>query len=574
MLYEEEFVLGGKRMAKVTNPILQGFHPDPCICRAKGKYYLITSTFEWYPGVSLYESDDLVHWSSRGGILHGINLRGIPDSAGVWAPALTYDGERFYLMYTIAKQIDGYFKDVKNYVITAEKIEGPWSEPVFVNASGFDPAMYHEAGRHYVVNPMWDPRPLDGHRKFNGLILQEFDFEKGMIGKSEVIFPGSPRGGCEGPHLLKKDGWYYLLTAVGGTGRHHSITVARSENLWGPYEVSPYDPLITAWEKDTTLKKSGHGNFVETPDGRWYMVHLCGRYLDRADVCPLGRETAMQEIEWIDGWPRMIQGDDTPADTVEIPDVAGAEINSGNTGEGCEKEGEEKRIREAGADYEIDFAAEGRRSLDGERSKAHGTLFTEQLYGEEWLALREDIGGKIRISTEGLHLTGGDSLTSLFDQSLLARRWTAFAFTAETEVVFYPYHYLQTAGLTCYYNTKVFYYLNIGFDEKTGKRVISILKNDNMDFWALPESEAVTVENQTERIRLKAEVRQEKLTFYYALDDGEYVQIGPVMDASILSDEHASGWAYTGATVGITAADNFNKDTEALFTYFRQRDDV
>lgn len=95
-------------------------------------------------------------------------------------------------MYTMVKQIDGYFKDVENY----------------------------------VVNPMWDPRPLEGHRKFNGLILQEFDFGKGMAGESKVIFPGSPRGGCEGPHIFKKDGWYYLLTAVGGTGRHHSITVA------------------------------------------------------------------------------------------------------------------------------------------------------------------------------------------------------------------------------------------------------------------------------------------------------------------------------------------------------------
>ena len=555
-------------MTKATNPILTGFHPDPCICRAKGRYYLITSTFEWYPGIALYESEDLIHWQSKGGILHDLNLRGIPDSAGVWAPALTYDGNRFCLMYTIAKQIDGCFKDVENYVITAEEIEGPWSEPVFVNASGFDPAMYHEDGRHYVVNPMWDPRPLDGHRKFNGLILQEFDFRKGMIGPSKVIFPGSPRGGCEGPHLLKKDGWYYLLTAVGGTGRHHSITVARSRDLWGPYEVSPYDPLITAWEKETKLKKSGHGNFVEAPDGRWYLVHLCGRYLERADVCPLGRETALQEIRWIEDWPRMVQGDDTPADTVEVPDSARADYTADDTKDHTIDDSEDQagktageKGRTAGTDYQICFG------------KAGDALSAERLYRQEWLALRGGMEGKLRFSERGLHLRGGDSLTSLFDQSLLARRWTSFAFTAETEVAFRPYHYLQTAGLTCYYNTKVFYYLNVGYDEKNEKRVISILKNDNLDFWALPEDEAVPVEDQVEHIRLKAEISQEELRFSYALDDGPYHRIGPVLDTGILSDEHAAGWAYTGATAGITAVDNFNKDTEAVFRFFCQKNE-
>ncbi len=555
-------------MTKATNPILTGFHPDPCICRAKGRYYLITSTFEWYPGIALYESEDLIHWQSKGGILHDLNLRGIPDSAGVWAPALTYDGNRFCLMYTIAKQIDGCFKDVENYVITAEEIEGPWSEPVFVNASGFDPAMYHEDGRHYVVNPMWDPRPLDGHRKFNGLILQEFDFRKGMIGPSKVIFPGSPRGGCEGPHLLKKDGWYYLLTAVGGTGRHHSITVARSRDLWGPYEVSPYDPLITAWEKETKLKKSGHGNFVEAPDGRWYLVHLCGRYLERADVCPLGRETALQEIRWIEDWPRMVQGDDTPADTVEVPDSARADYTADDTKDHTIDDSEDQagktageKGRNAGTDYQICFG------------KAGDALSAEWLYRQEWLALRGGMEGRLRFSDRGLHLRGGDSLTSLFDQSLLARRWTSFAFTAETEVAFRPYHYLQTAGLTCYYNTKVFYYLNVGYDEKNEKRVISILKNDNLDFWALPEDEAVPVEDQVEHIRLKAEISQEELRFSYALDDGPYHRIGPVLDTGILSDEHAAGWAYTGATAGITAVDNFNKDTEAVFRFFCQKNE-
>lgn len=518
---------------KRYNPILTGFHPDPCICHAKGKYYLVTSTFEWYPGISLYESDDLINWTSKGGILKNLDLEGIPDSAGVWAPSLTYDGEKFYLLYTICHQIDGYFKDLENYLMISEDIEGEWSEPIFVNSSGFDPGMYHENGKHYVINPQWDPRPLDGHRKFNGLIMQEFSIQqRKMIGESKIIFPGSPRGGCEGPHILKKDGWYYLLTAVGGTGRHHSITVARAKDVWGPYETSPVDPLITSWEQFTHLKKSGHGNFVETAEGKWYLVHLCARYLEHADVCPLGRETALQEIEWKDGWPQLIQGEIKPADYVELDGTWAGDPEI----------------------YQTDFS----NSMDWET--------------EEWLTLRKR-GEKNRIFTgRGLQIKGDASLTSLFHQSLFARRWKSTHFEAETELVFQPYHYLQTAGLTCYYNTKCFYYLNVGFDEIQKKRVISILKNDNFSFWELPREEAVLIEDSVNIIRLRVEVEQESMQFYYALDHGEYEKIGVCQDVTILSDEHVQGWAYTGAVVGITAVDNFNKDTYALFTKFAQRE--
>lgn len=521
-------------MGKIVNPILKGFHPDPCICRAQGKYYLITSTFEWLPGVSLYESEDLVNWKSKGGLLKDLDLAGIPDSAGIWAPALSYDNGTFYLIYTISRQIDGYFKDVENYVTTAPDIDGPWSKPVFINASGFDPSMLHENGRHYVLNPQWDSRPLQGHKKFNGLVLQEFDFEKGMTGEYKVVFSGSGKGGTEGPHLMKKDGFYYIIAAEGGTGRHHSICVARSENLWGPYEVSPYHPLITAWEKDTILKKSGHGNFVETENGDWYMVHLCARYLEQKEECVLGRETAIQKLEWIDGWPRMVQKDCTPLLEVEAP-------------------AESVKLPET-KEYKTDFTDEA------------------ELEAKEWLFLRTALSEKGQHVSGGLELKGNDSLTSLFHQSLMARRWESFRFEAGTSVIFQPCHYAQTAGLTCYYNTKVFHYLYVGYDEQRRQRIINILSNDNLEFTEPLEGNYVYVPQNADQIYLKVNVDQERLQFSYALEENEYQKIGPVLDASILSDEHAKGWAYTGAVVGITAVDNFNKDTKALFTHFFQKE--
>lgn len=517
-------------MSEIINPILRGFHPDPCICKAENKYYIITSTFEWVPGVSIYESDDLVNWQLHGAILNDLELLGIPDSAGIWAPALTYYNKTFYLVYTVSKQIDGYFKDVENYVITAPTIDGPWSKPKFINASGFDPSMYHEGDKHYVLNPQWDPRPLSGHKKFNGLLLQEFDFEKGMVNEAKVVFTGSPTGGTEGPHLMKKDGYYYIIAAEGGTGRHHSICVARSKNIWGPYEVSPYHPLITAWQKDTILKKSGHGNFVETDDG-WYMTHLCARYLDNHDVCILGRETALQKIEWIDGWPRMVQGDNTPLVKVIAP-----------------KNTVNKEIKR---DYQTDFK-------------------NINLIKEGWLSLRTKFERKVKFINEGIEIKGGDSLTSLFNQSLIARRFNSFDFEAGCSLQFEPYHYNQTAGLTCYYNTKVFYYLYIGYDEKKRQRVVNILKNDNFNFEEPLQGNYVYIPDEIKKVHFKVRVKQDKLQFYYSFDGCDYEAIGPVLDTSILSDEHAAGWAYTGAMIGITAVDNFNKDTNAVFSHFYQ----
>lgn len=548
---------------QIINPVLRGFHPDPCICRARGTYYMITSTFEWLPGISLYESQDLVNWTSKGGILKETDLQGIPDSAGIWAPALSYDNGTFYLVYTVSRQIDGYFKDVENYVVTASSIEGPWSSPVFINASGFDPSMYHEDGRHYVLNPQWDSRPLKGHRKFNGLILQEFDLEKGMTGPSRMVFGGSATGGTEGPHLMKKDGYYYIIAAEGGTGRHHSICAARSKHLWGPYEVSPFHPLITAWEKETVLKKSGHGNFVETEQGEWYMTHLCARYLDNRPLCVLGRETALQKLEWIDGWPRMVQGDSTPLTVVEAPGH-------------IKKEFWENAQAPA------------------HRPCSYRTTFPigADLEKEEWLSLRIPLSRKAGLTGEGLCLKGNDSLTSLFGQSLIGRRWQSFTFTAETALTFHPYHYSQTAGLVCYYNTKVFHYLYVGYDEKRKQRMINILTNDNFSFHEPLEGNYVYLPDTAVTAHLKVCVSQENLQFYYAAGQdfqkenlqkknvrkeslqrkNPWKKIGPVLDASILSDEHAPGWAYTGAMVGITAVDNFNKDTYAVFTEFSQED--
>jgi xylan 1,4-beta-xylosidase len=541
----------------IENPILRGFHPDPCLCRAHGKYYLATSTFQWLPGVSLYESEDLVSWRSVGGALEELDLRGVPDSAGVWAPDLTFDEASglFWLVYTVAMQIDGIFKDVKNYVVTSPSIQGPWSEPVFINASGFDPGVYHEGGRHYVLNPQWDPRPLPGHHRFNGLILQEFSLEQGLIGAARKVLGNEDAVNWlrEGPHIMRNDGLYYIACAEGGTGRRHRIRMARSRDLWGPYEVCS-EPLVCAWCQDTPLRKSGHGNFVQDDAGNWFVCHLCSRYLPEggqrpvfdegeSGISPLGRETAIEPVVWVDGWPRLPFGGAVPMAAFEL-----------SAGHGLVEEAELSRETRR---YETSFAA--------------GT----DLWAEEWLVPRRINGAWWSLGDGGLMLRGGDSPSSLFERSSLSRRATSFEWRAEAELAFDPSHYNQTAGLICEYDARAFHYLHVAWDEGRACRVIDVLSCDNGSFsMPLGREARVVVPASVRVVRLGVEIHNADLRFFCAFDDGEF---GPVLgengdvlvlDATIMSDEHVCGWAYTGTMVGVTCVDCFDKSTRALFSRF------
>lgn len=525
---------------KITNPILTGFNPDPCICKANGMYYIATSTFEWFPGVQIYKSKDLVEWELISCPLDSdkfMDLRGVPDSAGIWAPALSFADNKFWLVYTISTQIDGIFKDVKNYVITSDSIEGEWSKPIYLNSSGFDPSIFHDDnGKKYVINPLWNYRTGNGHVKFSGLVLQEYDHQKGsVVGEKKVVFKGSSTGGCEGPTLMKKDGFYYIIAAEGGTGRHHSIVVARSKDIFGTYEISPYHPLITSIHDPLTpLRKAGHGNMVKTDDEEWYLVHLCGRYLENKDVCPLGRETAIQNIEWIDGWPRLSGGFSSPRVEINAP-----------------------------------------KSLKREEYKVNNftdTNFDNDVLPKEFMTLRTPFEEKMSLSDRKgyLRIFGGESLTSLFNQTLIARKCQSFNYTAESAIEFNPASYQQMAGMVCYYNTKNWIFAYVSYDEVSERRILNIMVNDNMTFNEPLRSSYVYIpRDHTGSIYIKVHVNQENLQYYYSLNQKDYYALGGILDASILSDEHSKGWAYTGSVVGITSINMDNNNSYADFDYFK-----
>src|ERR1039457_2541956 len=241
---------GVTRPTAVQNPILRGFNPDPSIVRVGDDYYFATSTFEWFPGVQIHHSRDLVHWRLLTRPLNRpsqLNMLGDPDSCGVWAPCLTYADGLFWLIYTDVKRYGrttvggasgASLRDFHNYLVTCPTIDGEWSDPVYVNSSGFDPSLFHDDdGRKYFLNMLWDHRPGKNH--FAGIVLQEYSVkERKLIGERQMIFKGTPLGLTEGPHLYKRNGWYYLLTAEGGTGWGHAVTLARSRKITGPYDRS------------------------------------------------------------------------------------------------------------------------------------------------------------------------------------------------------------------------------------------------------------------------------------------------------------------------------------------------
>lgn len=434
----------------IQNPILTGFNPEPCIFRVEDDYYTSTSTFEWFPGVQIHHSRDLVNWRLLMRPLvrrSQLDMLGNPDSGGVWAPALSYSDGLFYLIYTdVNTWATGHrFKDTHNYLVTAEDITGPWSEPIYMNSSGFDPSLFHDTdGRKWFVNMLHEHRK--GRNQFAGIILQEYDPEQQkLVGPITNIFKGTEIGLTEAPYLYKKDGWYYLVTAEGGTQYEHAMTLALSKQLNGPYEVHPDNPLLTAHGKpELYIQKSGHGSFVQTQDGEWYLAHLCGRPLTELGRCNLGRETALQKLEWPQGdWPRIAGGGNSPHQEVPAPDLP-----------------------------EHQFEREPERD-DFDKAELALPWQTLRAPHGDWLSLTERPGY--------LRLYGRESLASRFQQSLLGRRLKAFHAEAETCLEFAPDSFQQMAGLAAYYQTDNWVYLRVSHDEDLGK-TLNILTYENRQY--------------------------------------------------------------------------------------------
>ncbi|WP_434577001.1 glycoside hydrolase family 43 protein [Thermoanaerobacterium thermosaccharolyticum] len=519
-------------MQTVQNPVLKGFNPDPSIVRVNQDYYIAVSTFEWFPGVHIYHSRDLVNWEFVTAPLSDetkVNLTGIDSACGIWAPNLTYCNGKFYLIYTIVYTNRSRYKDPHNFIITADNINGPWSMPVFLNCSGFDPALFHDENKKWLVNMALDYRIKN--ERFAGIDLQEYDEEKQeLIGPVYRIFKGSEIGKTEGPNIIKHGEYYYLTVAEGGTGFDHCVTVARSKFITGPYEIDPENPVLTSRNSSCSLQRAGHGQVVDSTDGRWYMVHLCSRPISGYSI--LGRETAIQNVIWNkEGWPRLEKGGNKPFDSFEIPYVTK----------------KEKLLLYRREDFDEENIPYDFMTLRNSPETCHIT--TKERKG--WL-----------------RIYGGNSLSSKFKQGLLARRQQHFDYECITKMQFSPRSYRHLAGLVCYYNYDNYHYLKVSKDENFNI-CINITTADNGN---IIDSDYIILEENVEIFYLKAVVHRESLIFYYSLDSIKYIQVGNTLDMTILSDEHVDGNGFTGAMIGVCCQDLMGDGIYADFDWFEYRE--
>lgn len=293
--------LGFSLEESYQNPVQRGMHPDPSIVRVGEDYYMVNSSFIMFPCIPISHSRDLVHWEVIG---HAVtdaawareHLTAIQGGRGFWAPDISYHKGRFYICATLRLNDDADCIQMQ-MVTSAERAEGPYDTPVLHALRGIDPSLFaDDDGKRYML--------LN-----RGAQLVEISEDgKTLLTEPQLIWYGSNKHAPEGPHLLKKDGFYYCFLAEGGTGKGHMITVARAKNLYGPYEDCPYNPIMRQRHSAGVIQCAGHGKPVCTPDGRWFMVYLCSRFLE-GTWGMLGRETCLDEITWTaDGWPLVNMG--------------------------------------------------------------------------------------------------------------------------------------------------------------------------------------------------------------------------------------------------------------------------
>ena len=539
-------------MRTLRNPVIRGFAPDPSLIRVGDWYYVATSSFEWFPTIPLHRSRDLVSWEYAGhvaGAVPGGSLAGVPDSGGIWAPALSWDGERFWVVYAIVRSLMSPYFNLEVYVSTATDPAGVWSAPRRVSGHGFDPSLFHHEGRLWLVNLQNDHRP--GGNRFDGIVLTELDRETlAPIGAPRLVLHRDPRRErfVEGPKLLFRDGWFYLVLAEGGTGFEHGVLVARSRDIAGPYEVCD-EPLLTSRDDPSQpLQKAGHGELVQAPNGDWFCCHLASRPVPtvHGPRCTLGRETAVQAVVWDEQrWPRLRQGGWHPAVEVEVPEVAGTH--------------EAPEVRHSPGDE----------------------------LGWPWSTLRGPVDSSWAdtVSRPGwIRLRGRHGPESLWEQSLLAQRITEHRARVEVTIDARPTTFTQAAGLVLWYDTLAYLALDLTWTEPDGERqagqqwrgegrtalVLTARTPDGTRVEAVrevPAGRPVTVGATIDGAEARFWVRDGDEDGHR--DGVREVPIGGILDFSELSDDAGGRLRFTGAFAGIRAHDLVDGDFWAGFSGFR-----
>ncbi|MDQ8203521.1 glycoside hydrolase family 43 protein [Pelagicoccus sp. SDUM812003] len=503
------------------NPILSGFYPDPSICRAGDDYYLVNSTFAYFPGLPIFHSKDLVNWKQVGNAIDRpsqLTYDGLEVSMGIFAPAITYHDGLFYLICTHVTR-EG------NFVLTAEDPAGPWSDPYVLKFRGIDPSLFFDDdGRAWIVNnddPEGEPL-YEGHRAIR---IQEFDLEAMQVkGPRKVLVNGGVDISTkpiwiEGPHLYKKDGWYYLSAAEGGTGPGHSQVVFRSKKVDGPYEPWDRNPILTQRGLPDkvfgAVTCTGHSDLVEGPDGKWWATFLGVRPYD-GSASPMGRETFLMPVEWTeDGWPTILPVDERVPLYLDAPGGA---------------------VVETSESLPLSGSFTWRDQFDsGTLSKAWIML---RAPSEQWWSFEQGWEGSVAIAPRKA------TLSSKENPSYLARRVQHHEFYAET-LMEVPSEEGVSAGLALFQNDRFHYFLAA---RRLGqKSILSLERVKDGETEVLNEVEVAN----TDKIALRVEGDEDLCSFEYAVKPDAWLTLAANLDARMITTAVAGG--FVGATVGMHA---------------------
>lgn len=509
-----------------TNPILPGFYPDPSVCRVEDDYYLVTSTFAYFPGVPIFHSKDLIHWNQIGNILdrkEQLPLSGAETSEGIFAPTLRYHDGTFYMITTNVSSRLG------NFIVTATDPAGPWSEPYPLGSSGIDPSLFFDDdGKCYYCGTQ---ERREGSRYFgdNEIYIQELDLKTmKLVGESYPAWHGALRGveWPEGPHIYKRNGWYYLLISEAGTAHNHAVSIARSKSLKEPFEGHRGNPILTHRHLgyNYPIVNVGHPDIVETQNGEWWMVCLASR-TKGGYYRNLGRETYLVPFIWEGDWPVINPGKGIIESTVATPNLpAGA-------------------VDHIPATEDFDCTELPMNFMYIRNPK-------EENYS---LSARP---GYLRMKLDA------DTISSKGNPSYVCRRQLSFDFVAKTSVTFEPASENENAGLVIYQSQSFNYQFLIG--KKGEKTMLSLVKTYK------DEEETIAtalLDKFYPDMFLRLSQEGQDLTFSYSTDDKTFRTLADHVDARMLSTDVAGG--FVGTTIGIYATANGQaSNTVADFDYF------
>ncbi|WP_260510335.1 glycoside hydrolase family 43 protein [Paenibacillus typhae] len=521
---------------KYTNPVLPGFYPDPSITRAGEDYYLVCSTFEYFPGVPLFHSRDLIHWEQIGHVLDRISqldIRNCGSSDGIYAPTIRYHDGLFYMITT----------DVRgrgNFYVTAADPAGPWSDPITVPYGGIDPSlMFDEDGKVYVTAQQG--AGYDSH-----IIQYEIDIATGAaLTEPVVIWTGDGGPWLEGPHLYKINGMYYIMAASGGTAKEHREIIGRSHSPYGPFEELA-EPILTHRGIEHPIQYLGHADLIEGPDGGWWAVFL-GVRLGEDGYGVLGRETYLAPVSWSeDGWPMIDNNDGTVGLEMSVSERSDVQ------GKGTERS--DSSVKEA---VQETGHTSGRHEFDQSmlpydlvflRNPAEHSWSLEERPG--WLALKGQ--------PAGLSDAGQTAFVGRRQQQFNAEWSTLLELEAQEDGA--------EAGLCVRMNERAHY--EVGMICKAGQPLVFARLTMQGESRQAAE---VPVSGSAGRVFLKIAADYQEYCLQYSIDGETWTRLaaGPAYE---LSPQAAEGNAFTGVVVGMYAAGNGREQTGfAYFDWFEWR---